>query len=529
MADDIESAAGAGPAKKVEIDRGDEAPAAMKRSTVVVVLGVHRSGTSTAARALQALGVDLGDNLMAGAEGENDKGFFEDLDVYRLNERLLKKAGSSWHDLRRTDPDRFSDPLFSDERREAMAILAGKLSADRPYGFKDPRTALLLPFWRCVFDDLEIDDRYLIVHRNPLNVAASLHRRNAVPMAKGVLLWARHLFDAIDWTCGRTRCAVSYDRLVNAPVEELFRLREGLQFASTAEADHAVSKFAESFVSADLRHHVAAGGELRRCGFAPSLVLELNDIADGLTRRFFDIDENVWSALKDRYEAATEFFYAAEAIDAARREALKTAEKTAETLEREKDLRAKAEAQSRKSEGLNAALADERKTLQANLSRAQDQSRTLERKLEEVGRELAGVRETSARERESLEQKLRLASEELDGVRRRLRTNEAELGAARRELKRAQADASKLKTVEQSLRDAKRRIESLSGERERLRRDRARLAIDRTNYRRDLLRARVSLKETRASSSWRLTAPLRWAVSLPKRLFRRRMGSPDTK
>ncbi len=49
--------------------------------TLIVVLGMHRSGTSVLTRAMETLGANLGSRLMPAAAGNNDKGFFEDIDV----------------------------------------------------------------------------------------------------------------------------------------------------------------------------------------------------------------------------------------------------------------------------------------------------------------------------------------------------------------------------------------------------------------------------------------------------------------
>ena len=61
----------------------------MATERLIVVLGMHRSGTSTIARALQTMGVSLGDKLMPAADGDNPKGFFEDTDIYALNVEML--------------------------------------------------------------------------------------------------------------------------------------------------------------------------------------------------------------------------------------------------------------------------------------------------------------------------------------------------------------------------------------------------------------------------------------------------------
>ena len=66
---------------------------------LILVLGMHRSGTSVTIRGVHALGADLGDNLMKPVADDNEKGFWEDLDFNRINERVLAKANSSWHYL----------------------------------------------------------------------------------------------------------------------------------------------------------------------------------------------------------------------------------------------------------------------------------------------------------------------------------------------------------------------------------------------------------------------------------------------
>ena len=85
---------------------------------IVVVLGMHRSGTSTVARALQSVGVSLGDRLMPAAPGNNDKGFFEDLDIVNFNERLLSAVGHAWHSislLKGSDVDRLCEQGYLKE------------------------------------------------------------------------------------------------------------------------------------------------------------------------------------------------------------------------------------------------------------------------------------------------------------------------------------------------------------------------------------------------------------------------------
>lgn len=59
---------------------------------VFIVLGMHRSGTSAFTKALEATGVELSENLMPSGK-HNIKGHWEDLDVLKINESILSRAG----------------------------------------------------------------------------------------------------------------------------------------------------------------------------------------------------------------------------------------------------------------------------------------------------------------------------------------------------------------------------------------------------------------------------------------------------
>ena len=77
----------------------------MSQQRVIVVLGMHRSGTSAIARGLKALGVELGNNLMPPVANNNEKGFWEDVEIHALNQAVLATLGCDWHSLRLIEPD----------------------------------------------------------------------------------------------------------------------------------------------------------------------------------------------------------------------------------------------------------------------------------------------------------------------------------------------------------------------------------------------------------------------------------------
>src|SRR4051794_4592372 len=72
------------------VDRGS--------ATAILVLGMHRSGTSAIARMLNLCGADLGRDLLP-AKADNERGFWENKAILALNEKLLENLNLRWHDL----------------------------------------------------------------------------------------------------------------------------------------------------------------------------------------------------------------------------------------------------------------------------------------------------------------------------------------------------------------------------------------------------------------------------------------------
>src|SRR5579864_598530 len=134
---------------------------------VLVIAGMHRSGTSLLASLAAAAGIDMGTRLMPGSKG-NDRGHFEDLDFVGFHEACLARRGCG--PLR--PPGGGVPRLDPAEAEEAAALLAAR-ARKATWGWKDPRTSLFLPAW----DGLLADPFYLLVYRHPVEVALSLLRR----------------------------------------------------------------------------------------------------------------------------------------------------------------------------------------------------------------------------------------------------------------------------------------------------------------------------------------------------------------
>lgn len=166
----------------------------MSGKTALVVLGMHRSGTSSVAGALALLGARAPQTLMRPAD-DNPKGFWESEILAELNDRLLQAGGSAWHDWRRFDLTAAADvlPAF---RAEAADKLAAEFGDADLIVLKDPRICRLFGFWRSVLEDSGYRVVVISPLRPPAEVAASLMARNDMSRSHALRLWLRHVSEA---------------------------------------------------------------------------------------------------------------------------------------------------------------------------------------------------------------------------------------------------------------------------------------------------------------------------------------------
>lgn len=235
-----------------------------KGQRAVVVLGMHRSGTSAITRGLKALGVELGERMMIPLPDQNAKGFWEDSDIYELDEKILAALGRTWHSLSLIEPAEWQKPALKNLEKQALELVGSRVARYPLWGFKDPRTARLLPFWQPVFRQLGIAESYVIGLRNPLSVAKSLAALNGFTAEKSYLLWLEHLLPALSETAGKPRVVVDFDAVMARPVEELHRIAQRLDLPSHDAATQAIAEYADDFLAQELRHSVFGLEDLKQ-------------------------------------------------------------------------------------------------------------------------------------------------------------------------------------------------------------------------------------------------------------------------
>ncbi len=226
-----------------------------RRTRAVAVVGIGRSGTSLVTRGLEALGVDLGGALRPGA-GKNPTGFFEDEALAAISRRVRKAAGLRSVSVALVEPEVWRSDALRALVDEACAVIRARFGESALWGFKHGRTLQILPFWRQVFESLDVDDAYVVASRNPVSVARSRAVLNARrgEQAHSDLEWLVNVVPHMRLVLERPFVVVDYDRLVAAPATELERVAERLAFPVDAETRNSIQSFGREFVDPSLRH-----------------------------------------------------------------------------------------------------------------------------------------------------------------------------------------------------------------------------------------------------------------------------------
>lgn len=204
---------------------------------LIIVLGMHRSGTSAITKGLESLGAKLGGNLLPAVAGDNDKGYYEDVDFHNLNLVLLEKLGCKWDSLRPLMAEDFCGADYDALRTRARNLIAEKTELGT-FCVKDPRLSVLLPFWLEVFKAAHLQPSFVIAFRNPSSVVKSLQSglRGDVPDALGYSLWLLNNVEALYHTASYPRVVVAFEDMVNNPEHELNRISHALNLSHPTQS-----------------------------------------------------------------------------------------------------------------------------------------------------------------------------------------------------------------------------------------------------------------------------------------------------
>src|SRR5258706_409347 len=220
----------------------------------VSVAGMHRSGTSMVAKLLHLAGLYLGqEEDISGPAPDNLDGFWENAKFVKLNDRLLAVAGGGW-DCPRPLPRDWEDLEEFFPLRVRAELLLAEFSGREPWGWKDPRNSITLPFWEWFLPQLPV----VVCVRNPLEVVRSLQRRNHLSFELVVGLWKTYAESVLQNTSPETRIVTHYESFFSNPEAEIRRL---LGFLKLPASDPVV-ELCLGAVSEGLRHNRSSHQEL---------------------------------------------------------------------------------------------------------------------------------------------------------------------------------------------------------------------------------------------------------------------------
>jgi hypothetical protein len=176
----------------------------------IIILGMHRSGTSLVAGCLSKIGLFLGSELL-GKNASNPLGHFEDQNLIELNDRILAAAGGTWD---------------NPPPREKILNQAGAFHADitslvssmpsGTWGWKDPRLSLTIELFRPYIEN----PVFIVCQREFMRIAESLYNRNTIPVERGIelaLLYRQRIDAFFECYPDLRRISVSHEDMCSDP------------------------------------------------------------------------------------------------------------------------------------------------------------------------------------------------------------------------------------------------------------------------------------------------------------------------
>ena len=253
----------------LERDRPAMLPTVAPRRPIVLVLGMHRSGTSLCSHILSVLGVDMADRIAppgrASPLPENARGHWERWEIVGFHDRILalfnRAVSGPFHDFP-LPAAWWADPRVVEIRREMAAFLENRMGEGH-FGFKDPRTVRLMPVWHQLVSELSLAPKIVLCLRNPAQAARSLQARDGLDPELGEYRWLVHTIDFFRYAGTREFCAVEYEKWFEEPRSNIEKLKSFLDLPwqqSESDLDLVLS----DIIDPALRHDPAQPREASR-------------------------------------------------------------------------------------------------------------------------------------------------------------------------------------------------------------------------------------------------------------------------
>jgi hypothetical protein len=253
--------------------------------TCIVVLGMHRSGTSALTRVLSILGAALPRHVMA-AGPSNETGHWEPEKLVAFHDEVLAELDSAWDDWAALDVSRLTAQRREEIRTRIAEIINDEYGSASLMVVKDPRVCRFAPLFLQALTGAGITPECVLVFRNPLEVAQSLARRDGMPWGQAGLLWLRHVLDGEAATRGNRRAIVFYGELLMDWRGELRRVTLGTELDHGCvwlnSAGHAEE--IDAFLSSAQRHHALPDADILNDPVTSGWIADIHDALHQLRR-----------------------------------------------------------------------------------------------------------------------------------------------------------------------------------------------------------------------------------------------------
>ena len=221
----------------------------------IVVLGMHRSGTSALTGVLSRFGFYAGKQLVP-ADQFNLRGHYEHLQFSNRLDRLLEEIGSSWSDERMLPENWLNSAAATSAHADLVLLFKKEFIFRDSLVLKNPRVCRLIPLLESVFRSVGLSPKYVFSLRSPFAVISSLGNRNSLPPQRAALLYVAYVLEAEMTTRGLCRVFVKYDDLLKQWRDVLNNIGYSLNidFYQSEQNNDALIQDVESFLSSDLNH-----------------------------------------------------------------------------------------------------------------------------------------------------------------------------------------------------------------------------------------------------------------------------------
>ena len=193
----------------------------------VLIVGMHRSGTSCMAGILHHAGLYFGDKLLP-PSAKNPTGYFENIDLWRLHHSILRAVGHPWDDSRPMPAGWEKKWIVRYKKIILKSLIKKHFSGRAVFGIKDPTINLLLPLYLEVFKEMSIEPCFIVMKRNEAAVARSLSKAEGLEGPRTVALRSMY-YDALQSRIGaHKKIEVQYERLIEKPAFWLEQINSAL-------------------------------------------------------------------------------------------------------------------------------------------------------------------------------------------------------------------------------------------------------------------------------------------------------------